>query len=169
MFLQLFHLWEGQWAIHQEKVWHWLMHSSCSSSRWRLRMQFVCHECQCALWTCAEDCKDRSLGTGSDSHAILLNEGQRLLLTLGAFWACHGKAKRKRGQSHIGSAECIRVKRKKRLYLTTSKFCNSNSFFVELRNNRAQQFWGIYSKQHTYGKKILNKMQKSAGLLNSNS
>lgn len=43
---------------------------------WQLRMQSVCHECRCALWTCVEDCKDGSLGTSSDSHALLLNEGQ---------------------------------------------------------------------------------------------
>lgn len=37
--------------------------------------------------------KDGSPGTSSDSHALQLNEGQRLLLTPRAFWSCQGKGK----------------------------------------------------------------------------
>ena len=82
VFLQLIHLWEGQRAIHHEAGWHWLMHFSCSSSRRRPGMQFVCHECHRALWTRVEDCKNGSPGTSSHSRALLPKEGQGLLLTL---------------------------------------------------------------------------------------
>lgn len=154
MFLQLIHLWEGQSAIHQEKGWHWLMHFSCSSSRWRLRMQSVCHECHCALWTCVEDCKNGSLGTSSDSHALLLNKGQWLLLTLRAFWSCHGKGRRKKCQLHQDSAQYVKVKWNNSPHYTTFKLCNSESVFVELWINRAQHFdemhpRRVYSKQDT--------------------
>lgn len=147
MFLQLFHLWEGEWAIHQEKVWHWLMHSSCSSPRWRFRMQFVCHERHCALWTCVEDFKDGSLGTNSDSHAPLLSKGQWPLLTLRVFWNCHGKVKRRKCQSHQDSAKYVEVKWNNSPHYITFKLWNSNSFFAELGINWAEQFDEIHPKR----------------------
>lgn len=41
-----------------------------------IQMQFVCHECHRALWTCVEDFECGSLGMNSDSHARLLSKGQ---------------------------------------------------------------------------------------------
>lgn len=160
LFLQLIHLREGQWVMHQEKGWHWLMHFSCFSPPWQLGMQSVRHGCRCALWTCVEDCRDGSLGTSSDSHALLLNEGQWLLLTLGAFWSCQERHKRKgkkNCKSHQDSAEYVRVKLNKSASFTTFKLCTSDS--TELCITRVQHFDNIYTR-------YINTKQDTNGLKN---